>query len=70
MTISKKKEKVLKKIEENKDEIIGLTRELVKTPSENNPPNGGELACQKIIYKFFKESGLKTDFISLKILQA
>ena len=70
MSFSKIEEKVFKIIEESRDEIVGLTRELVKTPSENNPPNGGELACQKIIYKFFKESGLKTDFISLKILQA
>ena len=59
------KEKIIETIEERKDEIIDLTRELVKTPSENSPPNGDELACQEIIYRFFKEAAIKTDFIYL-----
>ena len=60
------KEKVLQTIEERRDEIIGLTRELVKTPSENKPPDGDELACQKIIHGFFRKAKIKTNFIYLK----
>ena len=60
------KEKVLQTIEERRDEIIGLTRELVKTPSENKPPDGEELACQKIIHGFFRKAKIKTNFIYLK----
>ena len=59
-------EKVLQTVEERRDEIIGLARELVKTPSENKPPDGDELACQKIIREFFRKANLKTDFVHLK----
>ena len=53
------KKRILQTVEERRREIISLTRELVRTPSENKPPNGGELPCQKIIYEFFKEAGLE-----------
>lgn len=57
---------VLQAIDKHKNEIINLARELVKTPSENKPPYGDELDCQKIIYEFLYKSGLKADFINLK----
>ena len=57
------KEKVLKAVEERRDEIIELARKLVRTPSENTPPQGNELACQKMIHEFFKKAGIETEFI-------
>ncbi len=59
------KKDIIKRAEKHRDDIIDLARELVKTPSENLPPDGNELACQKIIHEFFKRENIETDLICL-----
>ena len=65
MSLTQLKERVNRAIEDCQDEIIGLTKKLVQTPSENKPPQGDELACQKVIHEFFKRERIKTEFIYL-----
>jgi len=60
------KEKVTQAIEECQNGIIELTKKLVRTPSENKPPEGGELAGQEIISEFFQKNKIKTDLVYLK----
>ncbi len=65
MVSQKVKERLSLVVEKKRDEIIELVRELVRMPSENKPPGGGELACQEIICEFFAKSGIKAELIRL-----
>jgi acetylornithine deacetylase len=49
---------ILKNIENNRDMVIELARDLIRIPSENSPPEGEELDCQKYVYSFLKKMNL------------
>lgn len=52
---------IRKAVELHKDEIIRLAQELVRIPSENHPPDGGERRVQEYIADFWKDSGVGCD---------
>lgn len=54
-------EKIIRFIDKKKNDIVRLTRALVKIPSVNTPPTGGEKKCQLFIRDKLKSLGLKTD---------
>ncbi len=41
----------------NRDTLVAIARELVRIPSENTPPTGGELACQEYVARFLARYG-------------
>ncbi len=55
------REKVLDIIDRYRNDIIGLTIELVKFPSENKPPDGNEKECQEYLARRLKEYGFEID---------
>jgi acetylornithine deacetylase len=50
--------------EREKQMLVGLTRELVDIPTENNPPDGGERAAQGYLERRFSAMGLALDVFS------
>lgn len=53
--------KVIRFIDKRRNDIVRLTRALVKIPSVNTPPTGGEKKCQLFIRDKLRLLGLKTD---------
>jgi acetylornithine deacetylase len=41
-------------VDEHRDRLIEIIRELVRIPSENTPPTGAELACQHYVADFLR----------------
>jgi len=52
---------LLKKVDEEKEELIHLVQDLVRIPSENTPPSGKELECQEYIARYMVSLGLSVD---------
>jgi acetylornithine deacetylase len=48
-------------VEQHRDDIIGLTRSLVRFPSENKPPHGNEKDCQMFVADFLRDLGCRVD---------
>lgn len=49
----------------HRDELAALIQALVRTPSENTPPTGGELACQRFCRDYLADCGFQTDLYEL-----
>jgi acetylornithine deacetylase len=47
-------------VDAHRDRLISIIRDLVRTPSENVPPDGQEFACQQYVTHFLREQGLDT----------
>src|SRR5581483_9929013 len=45
--------------------LVDTLAELVRTPSENLPPRGGEKACQMRIGEWLRELGIEPDIYEL-----
>jgi acetylornithine deacetylase len=58
------KRELLEKVDKSRDMIIELARSIIRIPSENIPPGGDELNCQKFVFDFFKKmSHVDADFV-------
>jgi acetylornithine deacetylase len=49
----------------HRDELISALQTLVRTPSENTPPTGGEGACQRYCESYLRSAGFITDLYEL-----
>lgn len=49
----------------HRDDLISILQTLVRTPSENTPPTGAELACQQYCEQFLRRRGFATDLYNL-----
>jgi len=58
-------QKVLEALDAGADELVALTSELVRIPSENTPPGGGEKEVQEFIAGWLDGIGLAADMIDL-----
>src|SRR5262245_60500834 len=47
------------------ERVIQTISDLVQIPSENTPPTGTELECQRYVYNRFRGLDLKTDIFEL-----
>jgi acetylornithine deacetylase len=47
------------------DRLVQITRELIRTPSENTPPNGGERDCQRWLARQLQACGLTPELYPL-----
>jgi acetylornithine deacetylase len=56
---------LLSAVEGAEDALIALTQELVRIPSENVPPSGGELAAQEFIHRWLADVGVESELIPL-----
>ena len=45
--------KIEDKVDSFRDFLISTCRELVRIPSINQPPSGGEYECQKLVARYF-----------------
>ena len=64
MSQNQVKREILEVIGNSKDMIIELARNLLRIPSENRPPEGEELNCQKYAYDFLKNiSSVNAEYI-------
>lgn len=45
-------------------ELLGFLQELVRTPSEVRPPEGNELACQRLVEAAYRQAGAEVDVFS------
>ena len=61
--------KLLRTIEAGADELVALTQELVRIPSENSPPAGTEKAAQVFIQKWLADVGVEAELIDLTRLE-
>jgi acetylornithine deacetylase len=52
---------LLRYVESNRRSLIGMLATLVRTPSENTPPTGNELACQRYCAELLGSWGYETD---------
>ncbi len=52
-------------VERRQSELIALTRELIRVPSENTPPVGAEGACQAMIAGYLRDHGWEPDVYEL-----
>ena len=48
-------------VKAHQTELIDFLRKLVQTPSELRPPQGNELACQKLVEAAYREAGATVD---------
>ncbi len=53
--------KLLKKANEEKEELFHIVQDLVRIPSENTPPSGSELECQEYIARYMRSLDLPVD---------
>jgi acetylornithine deacetylase len=61
--------RLLKTVQAGADELVALTQQLVRIPSENRPPAGGEQAAQVFIQKWLADVGVAAELIDLTRLQ-
>ena len=52
---------LLQYVDDKRHELVGLIQTLVRTPSENRPPNGAESACQMYCAEVLRQCGFQTD---------
>ena len=52
-------------VERQRDRLIGITRELIRMPSENTPPNGREAGCQNWLAEQLRACGWEPDLYEL-----
>ena len=45
-------------VEEHRDRLVEIIRDLVRIPSENTPPDGREEACQQYVAEFLRQQDL------------
>ncbi|MGO8792044.1 MAG: M20/M25/M40 family metallo-hydrolase [Terriglobia bacterium] len=45
-------------VEEHRDRLVEIIRDLVRIPSENTPPTGSEAACQQYVVEFLRKQDL------------
>lgn len=57
--------RLLRIVEAKRDELVELTRALVRIPSVNEPPNGDETPCQEFLLKRLQAMGAETDLFTL-----
>ena len=50
---------VLEALDASADELVSLTSDLVRIPSENTPPTGGERDAQEFIARWLGEIGVQ-----------
>ena len=48
-------------LENHRDRLVEIVRDLVRIPSENTPPVGNEEACQQYVAEYLERQGLETD---------
>jgi len=48
-------------VDDHRSDVIGLAQALVRIPSENKPPHGNELECQRFIADFMRQLGCHVD---------
>jgi acetylornithine deacetylase len=56
---------VLDYVDQHRSRLVGLTRDLVRIPSENKPPNGSERACQEYIAGVLRAAGWEPDLYDI-----
>lgn len=59
-------DKIIESVENSRKEIVRLTQDLVRIPSENTPPRGNEKKCQEFIAAKLREFGLEVDVFTPK----
>ena len=62
---TRKERELLEAIEASRDELVGLAAALVRIPSENSPPGGGEKAAQGFIREWLAGLGVEAELIDL-----
>ncbi|HXG32478.1 MAG TPA: M20/M25/M40 family metallo-hydrolase [Bryobacteraceae bacterium] len=58
-------DRALRYVEAHAGRLIAIARELVRIPSENTPPTGGEKACQEYVVRFLRDHGWEPVVYSL-----
>lgn len=61
MRTGHKEVELLRKADEEREELIGIVQDLVRIPSENTPPSGNELECQEYIARYMASLDLPVD---------
>ncbi|MBL8216971.1 MAG: M20/M25/M40 family metallo-hydrolase [Bryobacterales bacterium] len=56
---------LLRYVDQNRDVLIGMLRDLVRMPSENTPPVGKEAGCQEYCAARLREWGYETELYAL-----
>lgn len=59
------KKEIRRRIRSAEEEILSTTRDLVRIPSENTPPNGKEVQAQRYVMDALEGSGISTRLIDL-----
>ena len=60
-TLPEVEESLVKKARQMRDDLVETTAALVRTPSENTPPTGGEHDCQELIFSRLKSLGIPAE---------
>lgn len=65
LPLSDHERSLLRAVEDAREDLISLTQELVRIPTENVPPTGGELAAQEFIHRWLGDAGVEAQLIPL-----
>jgi len=65
MILSSLEETLCSYVDREAPRLIEIIRDLVRIPSENTPPTGGELACQQHVADVLQKAGWNPDLYSL-----
>ena len=65
MTLTSFEETLCSYVDREAPRLIAIIRDLVRIPSENTPPVGGELACQQYVADVLRKAGWDPDVYSL-----
>lgn len=63
--MNNKRIELLEKIDSLEDYLMSTTQELIRIPSINHPPTGGEYHCQMAVARQFRDMGLEPDIYYL-----
>jgi len=55
-------------VDEHRDRLVEIIRDLVRIPSENTPPLGSEEACQHFVADFLRQQGLAPTLYALDVV--
>ena len=58
--------KISSYINDHRDRLVGIIRDLVRIPSENTPPDGSEEACQKYVAEFLRVQDVRPPLYELR----